>query len=125
MAPNLNRTRTAPANLPRQQSRTRDPLRRAQSTPDDGLHQLFSPQFMDDHGAHQYHAHAVRDDLSDAATLPDEDDAESSSTASVEEVRFGVRDTRDSRDVEANLPELTREKSARSIKDPNLVSCLS
>ncbi|KAI1620780.1 major facilitator superfamily domain-containing protein [Exophiala viscosa] len=122
MAPNLNRTRTAPANLPRQQSRTRDPLRRARSTPDDGLHQLFSPQFMDDHGAHQYHADSVPDDLSDAATIPDEDDADTSTTASVDEVRFGVRDTRDSRDVEANPPELTREKSVRSIKDPNLVT---
>ncbi|KAK5023609.1 hypothetical protein LTS07_009117 [Exophiala sideris] len=122
MAPNLNRTRTAPANVPRLQSRTRDPLKRAQSTPDDGLHRLFSPQFMDDHGAHQYHAHAVPDDLSDAATIPDEDDADTSTTASVDEVRFGVRDTRDSRDVEASAPELIREKSARSIKDPNLIT---
>ena len=80
---------------------------------------------MDDHGAHQYHADSVPDDLSDAATIPDEDDADTSTTASVDEVRFGVRDTRDSRDVEANLPELIREKSAISVKDPNLVSRLS
>ena len=86
---------------------------------------MFSPQFMDDHGAHQYHADAVSDDLSDAATIPDEDDADTSTTASVDEVRFGVRDTRDSRDVEATPPQLTREKSVRSIKDPNLVSRMS
>ncbi|KAK7900359.1 hypothetical protein LTR67_004105 [Exophiala xenobiotica] len=120
MATDLSRTRTAPDNRPRQLSRTRDPLRRAQSSPEDGLHQLFSPQFMDDHGAHQYYAHAVRDDLSETSTVPDEDDT-SSTSESMEEVRFGIRNTRDSQDVEANRPELIREKSTRTIKDPNLV----
>ncbi len=120
MATDLSRTRTAPDNRPRQLSRTRDPLRRARSSPEDGIHQLFSPQFMDDHGAHQYYANAVRDDLSEASTAPDDDDT-SSSSESVEEVRFGIRNTRDSQDVEANRPELIREKSTRTIKDPNLV----
>jgi hypothetical protein len=75
---------------------------------------------MDDHGAHQYYAQAVRDDLSETSTVPDEDDT-SSTSESMEEVRFGIRNTRDSQDVEANRPELIREKSTRTIKDPNLV----
>lgn len=83
---------------------------------------------MDDHGAHHYHHGVTRDDLSVASTAPDEDEEEgddddtTSSGESVEEVRFGVRNTRDVQDVEANLPELIKEKSARSIKDPNLAS---
>lgn len=73
---------------------------------------------MDDHGAHQYHAHAVRDDYDDESTL---DDEAMSPSSTIEEVRFGIRD---SHDIEANRPELRSEKSARSIKDPNLVRSL-
>jgi len=119
METDLNRTRTAPEN--RSRGFSRDALRRAKSTPEDEFHQYLSPQFMDDHGAHQYHAHAIRDDLDDDSTVSDDDTTRSNTRDSVEEVRFGVRDTRD---IEANLAELKREKSARSIKDPTLVGSL-
>ncbi|KAL6240839.1 hypothetical protein RBB50_012254 [Rhinocladiella similis] len=125
MSTQINRTRTAPDNRPRPRevSQTRDPLRRARSTPENDAHQLYSPQFMDDHGAHHYHHGVIRDDLSVASTAPDEDEDDTTSSGeSVEEVRFGVRNTRDAHDVEANRPELIKEKSARSIKDPNLVT---
>ena len=119
MATGLYRTRTAPEN--RLQQLTRDPLRRAISSPEDESHQYLSPQFMDDHGAHQYHVHAIRDDLDDESILSDDATTRTSTAESVEEVRFGVRD---SRDVEANRPELKSEKSTRSIKDPTLVGVL-
>ncbi|KAK6366044.1 hypothetical protein LTS17_011011 [Exophiala oligosperma] len=97
MSTRISRTRTAPDNRPRparQVSRTRGPLRRARSTPDDDAHQLYSPQFMDDHGAHHYHHGVTRDDLSVASTAPDEDEEEgddddtTSSGESVEEVTW-------------------------------------
>ncbi|KIX01061.1 uncharacterized protein Z518_10127 [Rhinocladiella mackenziei CBS 650.93] len=113
----LNRTRIAPENRPRQLSRAS--LRRAQSSPEDESHQIISPQFMDDHGAHHYHAHAIRDDLDDESIAADDDTTRTSTRESVEEVRFGIRD---SRDLEADFAELKKEKSARSTKDPNLVT---
>jgi hypothetical protein len=116
------------------------------------FHQFRSPQFMDDHGAHTYHVSATRSsleesdehgevdnrDLNEKETRPaptrsmslptlsdDDDETMSGSTAgdSREEVRFGVVN---SRDVEAgpppDRPNLVREKTNRSVKDPNLVS---
>ena len=132
----LDRTLTAPENRSRRPSRAL--LRRARSSPEDDSHQLFSPQFMDDHGAHQYHVSATKDGCFDkdadedlgekipsqspSATTSSED-AMSSTTAgeSQEDVRFG---TAHSRDVEAGpeFTELKLEKSASSVKDPNLVS---
>ncbi|OAG37112.1 hypothetical protein AYO21_08647 [Fonsecaea monophora] len=127
MDTDLNRTWTAPENRHRRPSRAS--LRRARSTPGDDSHQLFSPQFMDDHGAHHYHVAAMPDehrmDRRDGVEGPmiEEDAISDTSTAgeSREEVRFGVVN---SRDVEAglNLPELKTEKSARSLKDPHLVT---
>lgn len=73
---------------------------------------------MDDHGAHQYHRDAVQGDLEEVSTISDD---EPSDVDTIEEVRFGVRD---SRDVEAHRPELRSEKSARSVKDSNLVCLL-
>ena len=126
----LSRTQTAPENRSRRPSRAS--LRRARSSPEDDSHQLFSPQFMDDHGAHHYHVSATRDAHIDddndtdmeAPESPLSDDTLSGSTAEEsheEEVRFGVVN---SRDLEAGptRPDLKTEKSARSIKDPNLVS---
>lgn len=71
---------------------------------------------MDDHGSHRYHIDSEQDDTSDAVTVSDE---ESIASRSEEEVRFGIRD---SRDLEANRGEMKREKSSRSVKDPLLVS---
>ncbi|KIW28487.1 uncharacterized protein PV07_08147 [Cladophialophora immunda] len=127
MAASLNKTRTAPEHRSRRSSRAS--LRRARSTPEDDSHQLFSPQFMDDHGAHHYHVAATPDEDyfgqrdGDEGPIIEEDAISESSTAgeSTEEVRFGVVN---SRDVEAgvNLPELKSEKSTRSLKDPHLVT---
>src|ERR1700744_2868779 len=132
-ATDLSRTRTAPETGPRRPSRAS--IRRARSNPQDGPHLLFSPQFMDDHGAHHYRVHAARDeqtdDDSDAEMDPPEsplsDDKASGSTAAEsheEEVRFGVVN---SRDLESGSTqnELTTEKSTRSTKDPYLVRVTS
>lgn len=70
---------------------------------------------MDDHGSHRYHFDSDRGETSDDEVLSDED---STSARTVEEVRFGIRD---SRDLEANHQQMRREKSTRSIKDPTLV----
>ncbi|ETI29371.1 hypothetical protein G647_01824 [Cladophialophora carrionii CBS 160.54] len=129
----LNRTQTAPENRSRRPARIS--LSRAKSTPEDVPHQLFSPQFMDDHGSHHYHVSATRDDRvdndidadadMDAPESPlSSDDTISGSTAGEsheEEVRFGVVN---SRDLEAGSarPGLRSEKSTRSLKDPNLVT---
>ncbi|KIW88869.1 uncharacterized protein Z519_10353 [Cladophialophora bantiana CBS 173.52] len=127
MATDLNKTRTAPENRSRRLSRAS--LRRARSTPEDDSHRLFSPQFMDDHGAHHYHVAATPDEDcfglrdGDEGPIIEEDAISASSSAgeSQEEVRFGVVN---SRDVEAgvHLPELKSEKSTRSLKDPHLVT---
>lgn len=121
MTADLTKTLTAPEDRSRRPFRSRDPAKRSRSTPEDELHQLHSPQFMDDHGAHHYHAHTFTNTLDDASTISDIEDSSSSANESIEEVRFGIRDTRDSRDAEANLAEVRSEKSARSIKDPTLV----
>lgn len=71
---------------------------------------------MDDHGSHRYHFESDQDEISDEEVLSDE---ESTSSQPVNEVRFGIRD---SRDLEANHSQIKREKSTRSIKDPTLVS---
>jgi len=89
---------------------------RAQSSPENGS-ECLSPQFMDDHGAHHYHADSILDDYDEMSTLEDD---ESNPDGVVEEVRFGIRD---SRDVDPEVAALEREKSARSMKDPTLV-CL-
>ncbi|EXJ95583.1 hypothetical protein A1O1_00705 [Capronia coronata CBS 617.96] len=114
MSSGLDRTWTAPENRPRRA--VRDALRRANSTPEDDNRQLFSFHFMDDHATHHYHADASRDVLDEVSATSDDD---ASSVETVGEVRFGIRDTRD---VEAELPELKTERSARSVKDPNLVT---
>ncbi|EXJ89742.1 hypothetical protein A1O3_02809 [Capronia epimyces CBS 606.96] len=114
MSSRLYRTRTAPEDRP--QGVERDALRRAHSSAEDERHDLFPPQFMDDHGVHHYQANARRDELDEEATISDDD---ASDVETIQEVRFGVRD---SRDVEADLAEVKSEKSARSVKDPNLVT---
>ncbi|KAJ9611316.1 hypothetical protein H2200_004500 [Cladophialophora chaetospira] len=131
MAPgDLNRTQTAPEKLSRLP--TRASLRRARSSPEDDAHQLFSPQFMDDHGAHHYHVSATRDAQSDDEVdadmekieSPVSDDTLSATTAGEsheEEVRFGVVNSRDLEAGPSRL-ELKREKTSRSFKDPNLVT---
>ena len=124
----MHRTRTAPEKRAQLLSRASS-LRRARSIPEDGSQQYYSPQFMDDHGAHQYYASATQTDEfidvgMDAPQSPISDETMSATAAEAsheEEVRFGVVNTRD---LEAGptRPDTIREKSIRSVKDPNLVS---
>ena len=75
---------------------------------------------MDDHGAHHYPAHATPDSEEqlddDVLTLTDPD--EKGESEEEDEVLDGIEDERD---VEKRPTRLERVKSARSVKDPNLV----
>lgn len=90
---------------------------------------------MDDHGAHHYHVSATSEDHSEnevedadiekmESPLSDTLSASTAAESHEEEVRFGVVNSRDLEAGPSRL-QLKTEKSSRSIKDPNLVSCPS
>ncbi|KAK5061211.1 hypothetical protein LTR84_007753 [Exophiala bonariae] len=110
MTTELKRTRTAPEQSP-EHAQNDQHLSRARSTPEDETNnRLFPPQFLDDHGSHRYHFHSDDDEIID------EDSPSDSSSQTVD------IDDKEDRDVEANRPQIRREKSTKSIKDATLVS---
>lgn len=106
----LSRTNTTPV----QPSRwARNTLTRAQSSPEDDLHRVLSAQFMDDDGAHHYtRPNSTR--FSSTSTL--EEEKSDPDIEVVDKVTDGIKEEYD---VEKQL---TRSKSSRPSKDPNLVS---
>lgn len=115
MADELRKTRSSVERPSRPQ---RSSLQRSQSTPEHDRHRLFSASFMDDHSYYHFHPHdteslAAEEDDSTLADLETEKFGEE------EEVRDGILDFRD---TEPRSSKLERLKSARSIKDPHLVS---
>jgi hypothetical protein len=108
------------------------------------LHRLLSNQFPDDHsvyhhedgeGVHvnedstslhktetQRRSHASSDDDDSVTEAKEEDQAAHEQETTYEEIRGGIPYEHD---VEAEAPELEKQKSNRSVRDPNLVSCTS
>lgn len=116
---------------PRPAFATRRSLLRSRSTPEYDSHHLYSPQFMDDHGAHHYHPDSCVP--SDESTLNefqspiDEAETEKGSDYGEGEeedveVRDGVLDLHDLESRRTRQSRLARTRSNRSIKDPHLVS---
>jgi hypothetical protein len=106
-------------------------LIRSKSTPEYDSHHLYSPQYMDDHGAHHYHPRSPNP--SDESTLNefqspiDEVETEKGSDYDEDEeedveVRDGVLDLHDLESRRTRQSRLARTRSNRSIKDPHLVT---
>jgi hypothetical protein len=137
--PNLNRTRTATsARTNRSNSRPNTPNARP-------LRRLLSSQFPDDHSV--YHDHederpphieadepALRSTTSreserreevvstssgDSDSTPEDPEKEEKDNTTI--VPENINGIPDKRDVEAGPPKLEKQKSSRSVKDPNLV----
>lgn len=104
---------------------------RSKSAPEYDSHHLYSPQFMDDHGAHHYHPHSPQP--SDESTLNEVetpiDEVKTENGSDYEEgeeedveVRDGVLDLHDLESRRTRQSRIARTRSNRSVKDPNLVS---
>ena len=116
---------------PRPTISRRRSLIRSKSTPEYDSHHLYSPQFMDDHGAHHYHPYSPS--RSDDSTLNEEetpiDEIETEKGSDYEEdeeedieVRDGVVNLHDLESRQTRQSKLARTRSNRSAKDPYLVS---
>lgn len=92
-------------------------LTRFRSTPDTALQRIFSfsPQFMDDHGAHHYRS---RSNSNEKEVEPVSPDLEKQDSEEVDEVRFGIRNEHDFPSNESTIGD---SKSIRSEHDPYLV----
>lgn len=116
--PDLEPSRSAPATT--RTEPTRAPIGRARSsTAVSRLTRLFSAQHLDDvsnyHGGDHESQQTDDSDTLEQLRQEDYDEAQRHGHKEVEEVRMGIRDTRD---LEANLEKMP---STSSIKDPNLV----
>lgn len=106
-------------------------LLRSKTTPEYDSHHLYSPQFMDDHGAHHYHPYSPHPSnestLHEEETPIDEIETEKGSDYDEDEeedveVRDGVLDLHDLESRRTRQSRLARTRSNRSVKDPNLVT---